>query len=80
MALEGLYVPISASWYPALRSELLSFPAGKHDDQVDALGLVGQLLDQMSNGEKTAAPEQPANRSGYSAYEADRSDNEWITY
>ena len=80
MALEGLYVPISASWYPALRSELLSFPAGKHDDQVDALGLVGQLLDQMSNGEKIAAPEQPANRSGYSAYEADRSDNEWITY
>lgn len=80
MALEGLYVPISASWYPALRSELLSFPAGKHDDQVDALGLVGQLLDQMSNGEKTAAPEQPTNRSGYSAYEADRSDNEWVTY
>jgi hypothetical protein len=23
---------------------------------------------------------KPANRSGYSAYEADRSDNEWITY
>ena len=46
----------------------------------NASGLVGQLLDQMSNGEKIAAPEQPANRSGYSAYEADRSDNEWITY
>jgi hypothetical protein len=26
---------------------LLSFPAGRHDDQVDALGLVGQLLDKM---------------------------------
>jgi hypothetical protein len=39
MALEGLYV-----------SELLGFPAGKHDDQVDALGLVGQLLDQMVPG------------------------------
>jgi hypothetical protein len=31
-------------------SELLSFPAGKHDDQVDALGLVGQLLDRMVKG------------------------------
>lgn len=50
MALEGLYVPINAPWYPALRSELLSFPAGKRDDQVDALGLVGQLLDIMVKG------------------------------
>lgn len=50
MALEGLYVPIRASWYPAFRSELLSFPAGRHDDQVDALGLVGQLLDRMIAG------------------------------
>lgn len=50
MALEGLYVPLAAPWYPDLRSELLSFPAGKHDDQVDALGLVGQLLDQMQSG------------------------------
>ena len=38
MALHGLHVPIRASWYPAFRAELLSFPAGKHDDQVDALG------------------------------------------
>jgi predicted phage terminase large subunit-like protein len=47
MALDGLYVPTQAPWYPAFRSELLSFPAGKYDDQVDAIGLVGQLLDQM---------------------------------
>ena len=56
MALEGLYVPTGASWYPTFRSELLSFPAGKHDDQVDALGLVGQLLDQMVPGQKPRAP------------------------
>jgi hypothetical protein len=52
MALEGLYVPINAPWYADLRSELLSFPAGKHDDQVDALGLVGQLLDKMMAGRR----------------------------
>jgi predicted phage terminase large subunit-like protein len=65
MALEGLYVPIGAAWYPELRSELLSFPAGKHDDQVDALGLVGQLLDKMSLGQHPAKPEAPKNQSGY---------------
>jgi predicted phage terminase large subunit-like protein len=59
MALEGLYVPINAPWYPALRSELLSFPAGKHDDQVDALGLVGQLLDNMQAGSKPRVTEKP---------------------
>lgn len=52
MALEGLYVPINAPWYADFRSELLSFPAGKHDDQVDAIGLVGQLLDKMAHGQK----------------------------
>lgn len=52
MGLEGLYVPINAPWYADFRSELLSFPAGKHDDQVDAIGLVGQLLDKMMSGTK----------------------------
>lgn len=52
IALNGLYVPMRAPWYAALRSEMLSFPAGKHDDQVDALGLIGQLIDLMTAGRK----------------------------
>jgi predicted phage terminase large subunit-like protein len=52
MALDGLYVPTRAPWYAAFRSELLSFPAGKHDDQVDALGLIGQLPDKMTADQK----------------------------
>ena len=47
MALEGLYVPAGAPWLADFRAELLSFPAGRHDDQVDALGLIGQQLDRM---------------------------------
>jgi hypothetical protein len=50
VALNGLYVPVNAPWYPAFRAELLSFPAGRNDDQVDALGLRGQLLDVMIHG------------------------------
>jgi predicted phage terminase large subunit-like protein len=48
--LGGLYVPAAAKWLPDLRAELLSFPSGKHDDQVDALGLVGQLMDRWAPG------------------------------
>lgn len=44
MAVDGMYVPEHAKWFPEFRHELLSFPAGKHDDQVDAIGLIGQLL------------------------------------
>ncbi len=50
MALQGLYIP-NAPWRNDLISELLHFPAGKHDDMVDALGLAGQLLDRMTPGQ-----------------------------
>lgn len=66
MAMNGLYVPIDAPWYADLRSELLSFPAGKHDDQVDALGLVGQLLDKMMKGPQAKKPEVRTNVTGFS--------------
>jgi predicted phage terminase large subunit-like protein len=60
MAMDGLYVPIHAPWYPEFRRELLSFPAGKHDDQVDAIGLIGQVLDKMVSGHMAPVePEKP---------------------
>jgi hypothetical protein len=52
MAMLGLYVRQGAPWFADLRAELLSFPAGRHDDRVDALGLVGQLLDKINAGQK----------------------------
>jgi hypothetical protein len=64
MALEGIYLPSAASWVSAFRSELLSFPAGKHDDQVDALGLIGQLLDTIQPGRHLAKP-KPKLDTGY---------------
>ena len=59
MALDGLYVPAGAPWLADFRAELLSFPAGRHDDQVDAIGLVGQLLDKMV---PPAKPKQAGSR------------------
>lgn len=50
MAMQGLHVPADAPWLADLLSEMMSFPVGVHDDQVDALGLVGQLIDRMGMG------------------------------
>jgi hypothetical protein len=50
MSLIRLYVPAAAEWLPDLRAELLAFPTGKHDDLVNALGLVGQLRDKFAPG------------------------------
>lgn len=52
MAVDGLRIPEGAEWRTDFENELMSFPVGKHDDQVDALGLVGQLLDRMIQPEK----------------------------
>lgn len=56
MALQSLYVPIHAHWYPEFLSEILSFPAGKHDDQVDCLSLIGQMLTHIVPGRIAAQP------------------------
>jgi predicted phage terminase large subunit-like protein len=47
MAMQGLRVLRTAPFRSDLIDELLRFPVGVHDDQADALGLVGQLLDKM---------------------------------
>jgi predicted phage terminase large subunit-like protein len=57
IATRGLRISADAPWRDAFETELLCFPAGVHDDQVDACGLIGQLLDQMLDGPTKPAPE-----------------------
>jgi predicted phage terminase large subunit-like protein len=80
IAMEGLYVPTSATWRNDFESELLRFPAGVHDDQVDALGLVGQLLDHMLSGKHPPKPDKPKNPSGYVSASAGSERESWQTY
>jgi predicted phage terminase large subunit-like protein len=80
MALEGLYVSTSAAWYAEFKSELLGFHAGKHDDQVDALGLIGQLLDQMVPGQAPKKPEPPKPKSGYRPVGLDERPLDWMMF
>lgn len=37
----------SQDWYPDFESELMSFPRGIHDDQVDCFAYLGTLLDKV---------------------------------
>ena len=52
IATRGLRVHRDAPFLSNLISEMMSFPVGVHDDQVDALGLIGQLIDRMSAGDR----------------------------
>lgn len=49
-AMGKVYLPQNATWVADMLQEMTSFPAGKHDDQVDVLGLIGRMLDQMVAG------------------------------
>jgi hypothetical protein len=80
IALQGLYIPTDAPWFSEFKSELLSFPAGKHDDQVDALGLVGQLVDLMVPGQKPQPIPKPMPAdSGYRRWEPTHADD-WVAW
>jgi predicted phage terminase large subunit-like protein len=59
ISMDGLWMAADAPWASDLIAECLRFPAGVHDDQVDALGLVGQLLDKMVSGSRPAKTEKP---------------------
>lgn len=59
MAMQGLHVPKDAPWLADFIAELMSFPVGVHDDAVDAIGLVGQLMDRIGMGEAPKASQQP---------------------
>jgi predicted phage terminase large subunit-like protein len=50
MAMGKVFFPFYQPWFSEFQRELLNFPAGKTDDMVDALGLVGQVLDVMIKG------------------------------
>lgn len=47
-----VYLPKNATWVADLISELMTFPAGKHDDQVDVLALLGMALANVHGAKK----------------------------
>ena len=59
MSMGKVYFPKGAPWVDGLVSELLRFPAGTHDDQVDVLSLFGRMLERMVGGSAPLERDQP---------------------
>ncbi len=53
MSQGKVYLPSHAPWVADLMSELLLFPNGRFDDQVDVLSLFGRMLGEMRPRRKT---------------------------
>ena len=51
-AMKKVYLPKEAPWLSDFMGEMLLFDAGKHDDQVDAFGLIGRMLDRMRDADE----------------------------
>lgn len=64
IATRGLRYLDNAPWRAELENEMMRFPAGVHDDMVDALGLIGQLLD-TAIGPAKKKPEDAKPKAGY---------------
>jgi predicted phage terminase large subunit-like protein len=56
-AMGKVWLPKTASWKSDLFSQLMRFPAGKYDDGVDVLSLIGRGL-EFANAPKLAQPPQ----------------------
>lgn len=54
-------LPRGNIWADAIVNEMLRFPAGKHDDTIDSLSLLGRVLDRMSRGDRPKPPPSPIN-------------------
>lgn len=47
MRAHGVKFDTGAEWYPSFENEMLQFPRGKHDDQVDAFAYLGLMLHDL---------------------------------
>ena len=61
-------LPRNQIWLEPLIHELLRFPSGVHDDQVDALAWIGQMLDTLSAASVPAPPIKKSWKDDLSKY------------
>ena len=62
-----VWFPRDAAWLPDLQRELLSFPVGEHDDQVDALAYAAAAMSQSKivHDWSQAGPDDLTQRAGF---------------
>lgn len=74
-AMKKVYLPRNAPWLQKFLLVLHSFPAGRTDDEVDMLGLIGRMLDEMI-GARVPKIDEPNNRRDYRIHEQEEGDAE----
>lgn len=74
MSMGKVYFPKRSEWLDDLVLEMSMFPVG-HDDQVDALGQIGRMLETMTTGHVPAAEEEAPPRDYGSEYGASDDEN-----
>lgn len=67
MRAHGIRFAKDEDWYPIFENEMLQFPRGKHDDQVDAFAYLGMLLDKLI---EAPTKEELDDESYYDEYES----------
>lgn len=72
---EGGYTP--PAWLADFESEMMMFPLGRNDDQVDAMSVIGRMLDLMATGSMPSRPQAPNTATDY-GFDDDAS-NTWTT-
>ncbi len=78
MAQGMVYLPSNAGWLADLERELLTFPVGVNDDQVDVLSLLGRMLDRLSSVAPPAV-KQREDRWERAFARLDDGDDDWKT-
>jgi predicted phage terminase large subunit-like protein len=71
-AMGKVFLPKTAPWKADLMSQLMRFPAGKYDDGVDVLSLIGRGL-EFAN-----APKLPQATNGHAPIQRNRGPNSWM--
>jgi predicted phage terminase large subunit-like protein len=56
LAMRKVYLPRRAEWVNDLVGEMMRFPVGTNDDQVDVLSLFGRMLADMATGKNQPPP------------------------
>jgi len=78
-AMRKVYLPSNAPWLADLMAELLSFPAAKHDDQVDVLSLFGRMLDDLVSGGRDRPDTKPKRDRWARLLDDDIDESDWRT-
>ena len=72
LAQGKVYLPRNAPWAADLIAEMLTFPAGRNDDQVDVLSVFGRMLSEMA-GPRAHKPAPPQSTADYNPHDWARS-------